>query len=373
MSASISTQPAYDVAVIGGGLLGAAVAYGLAGLGLKTLMVDEGDIAHRAARGNTSLVWVQGKGHGCPAYTAWTVRSAEAWSVFAAELNELTGVDANYRRTGGLKFCLGDAEFEHRHRLIDGIETESPAARSEMLDRQALLDIYSEIGPQVTGASYNPMDGQVNSLLLWRALHQGFQQHNGQYLPRHSVGSIRQIGNAFELVAGNETVWAEKVLLAAGIANARLAAQVGLNGGVRPVRGQVLVSEKLQSRFAVPATDLVQTDAGGLLIGNVEEEAGLDESTNIRVLAGMARRAVATFPSLESVRLVRSWAALRVMTEDGNPLYQGSESHPGAFAASTHSGVTLAPLHATVLARWIAGLEKDPAIEAFRPEQRHVH
>ena len=373
MSVSILTRPAYEVVVIGGGLLGAAIAYGLARLGLKTAMVDEGDIAHRAARGNTSLVWVQGKGYGCPAYAAWTVRAAEAWPVFAAELKELTGVDVNYRRTGGLKFCLDDREFECRHKLIDGIEPESPGARSEMLDRQALLDIYPEIGPQVAGASYNPMDGQVNSLLLWRALHQGFQQLSGHYLPRHSVGSICQIENGFELVTANGSVQAERILLTAGVANVRFAAQVGLRGGVRPVRGQVLVSEKLQSRFPVPATDLVQTDTGGLLIGNVEEDAGFDESTNIRVLASMARRAVATFPSLETVQLVRSWAALRVMTEDGNPLYQRSDSHPRAFAASTHSGVTLTPLHATMLARWIAGLEIDPAIADFGPEQRYVH
>ena len=48
----------YDFAVIGGGLVGAACAYGLQRQGLKVLVLDEGDVARRASRGNFALVWV---------------------------------------------------------------------------------------------------------------------------------------------------------------------------------------------------------------------------------------------------------------------------------------------------------------------------
>ncbi|MBS0243799.1 MAG: FAD-dependent oxidoreductase, partial [Proteobacteria bacterium] len=54
----------YDVAVIGGGLVGAAVAYGLGRLGDRVAILDEGDMAVRASRGNFALVWVQSKGNG---------------------------------------------------------------------------------------------------------------------------------------------------------------------------------------------------------------------------------------------------------------------------------------------------------------------
>ncbi len=60
---------AYDVSVIGGGLVGAAIAYGLARKGLRVANLDEGDVALRASRGNFGLVWVQGKGVGRPEYT----------------------------------------------------------------------------------------------------------------------------------------------------------------------------------------------------------------------------------------------------------------------------------------------------------------
>ena len=62
----------FDVLVIGGGMLGSAIAYGCATKGARTLLLDGGDLDLRAARGNFGLVWSQGKGVGMPAYAAWT-------------------------------------------------------------------------------------------------------------------------------------------------------------------------------------------------------------------------------------------------------------------------------------------------------------
>src|SRR6266705_5384568 len=76
----------YDAIVIGGGLVGSAIAYGLARAGLKAALLDEGDVAYRASRGNFGLVWVQSKGDGAPHYQRWTRCSADQWPALAAEL-----------------------------------------------------------------------------------------------------------------------------------------------------------------------------------------------------------------------------------------------------------------------------------------------
>ncbi|MGF1626337.1 MAG: FAD-dependent oxidoreductase, partial [Alphaproteobacteria bacterium] len=65
-----------DYAIIGGGVVGLAVAFGLLGLGRRVLVLDGDDGAFRASRGNFGLIWVQGKGLGAPAYARWTRRSA---------------------------------------------------------------------------------------------------------------------------------------------------------------------------------------------------------------------------------------------------------------------------------------------------------
>ena len=96
----------FDAIIIGGGLVGTAVAYGLARRGKKPVVLDEGDIAYRASRGNFGLVWVQSKGFGVPEYQRWTRRSSEDWAGFSTELLQETGIATGHERPGGLTPCL---------------------------------------------------------------------------------------------------------------------------------------------------------------------------------------------------------------------------------------------------------------------------
>ena len=82
--------------------MGACVAWGLARQGLRVCVLDEGDIALRASRANFALIWVQGKGIGFPAYTAWTKAAAEAWPRLAAELRSETGINVGLDQPGGV-------------------------------------------------------------------------------------------------------------------------------------------------------------------------------------------------------------------------------------------------------------------------------
>ena len=67
-----------------------------------------------------------------------------------------------------------------------------------------------------------------------------------------------------------------------------------------------------------------------------------------RPLRDITARAVRTFPFLRDVNVVRTWAALRVMSPDGLPIYDQSREFPGAYLATCHSGVTLAANGVTV-------------------------
>ena len=365
----------YDVAVVGGGLVGAAIAYGLADRVGRLAVLDEGDVAFRASRGNFGLVWVQSKGDGSPAYGAWTLRSACAWPRLARELREETGIDVRLEQPGGLSVFLSEREAEARIETMRRMLAQPgmPQYEWRIVEGNALRNLVPGIGAEVVAALYCRHDGQVNSLKLLLALHKALKQKRAEYLSQHQVTNIaRAGGGGFELTTAGGSLRAERVVLAAGLGNATLAPQLGLRAPVKPQRGQILVLERLQPLLKVPITTLRQTDEGTILVGDAQEDAGFSESVGLPVLATLADRAVRTLPALANVRVMRAWGALRVLTSDGFPIYEQSVTHPGAFVATCHSGVTLAAVHAFDLAPAIASGSLPASLDPFSARRLDV-
>jgi glycine/D-amino acid oxidase-like deaminating enzyme len=364
----------FDVAVIGGGLVGAAIAFGLRRLGPRLVVLDEGDAALRASRGNFGLIWVQGKGHGLPAYGSWTQRSAREWPQLAAELRAESGIDVALAQRGGLHVCLSAAELDRRVARLRGVVDQPGFERYdvEVLDRAGVLRRLPEAGPDVVGGTWTALDGHCNPLKLLRALHGALDRAGCAYRPQHAVKRIVPRDGHFALETASGKLEAERVVLAAGLGNAALAPMVGLAAPVRPNKGQVLVLERVRPFLPFPIETIRQTDEGTVLIGDAQQDKGFDESLGIDVLATMAARAVRVFPFLRDVRVNRAWAALRVMSPDGYPIYAQSKAAPGAFVATCHSGVTLAAVHAFALAPAIATGALPASLEPFGAERFDV-
>lgn len=353
----------YDVAVIGGGLLGASIGWGLGRLGRRVAVLDEGDVAQRASRANFGLAWVQSKGLGLPAYIGWTLRAADAWPRLAQELLAETGIDVAYRRPGGFHLALSEGELARRVEMFARLHAQPGAVDTqvETLDPAALRNALPGIGPQVVGGTYCPHDGHLNPLRFLRALHAGLALHGVDHRPDHRVGAIAQAGAEFRLTTAQGEIRAQRVALAAGNANRTLAPLVGLDAPMTPNRGQILVTERTTPFLRHPLTTLRQTDEGTVMIGDSKEDALDDAVQSAGVASAMADRARRMFPALGRLNVVRGWSGIRVMTQDGFPIYEESKSHPGAFLACCHSGVTLAPNHAYDLAAMIAAGALDPA------------
>ena len=348
-----------DVVVVGAGLVGAAIAYGLASRKVRVLAIDGSDRDFRAAKANFGLVWLHGKGMGMPAYHRLTSDALEVWPDFSAEITEATGIDLEYENNGGLTLCEGNAEFERRRMELLRLDRQINAAqpRWEMLDRDTLSKLLPrvQLGPNIVGASFGHGDGHCNPLRLLAALHAGILRKGGQLRAGTPVQSVKaDLRGTFTLDLGSEKISAARVVIAAGLGTKALAEQVGLDIAIRPQRGQVLVTERLDPFLPFPAMGLRQTREGTVMIGAVQEDVGFDVSTTVDAAATLSAKAIRRIPALSRVRLVRQWAALRILTPDAYPIYAESQAHPGAFAAVCHSGVSLAALHATQLANAIA-------------------
>jgi glycine/D-amino acid oxidase-like deaminating enzyme len=225
-----------------------------------------------------------------------------------------------------------------------------------MLDRAGVEKLMPGVpfGPDVSGASYCWRDGHVDPLRLLLALQRGIKELGGTLLSDQPVRAITREQGIFKVRTDNGVHAAAKILIAAGNGTGALARQVGLDVPVRPQRGQMLITERFAPILPLPAGGIRQTGEGTFQIGATQEEVGYDLSTSVDAAATMARRTVRALPFLGRAKLVRHWSALRVMTPDGHPIYAQSESHPGAFVALCHSGITLAAAHSEMLADAVA-------------------
>lgn len=342
-----------DVAVIGGGLVGISIAYGLALQRIDSVVIDEGDSAVRASRGNFGLVWVQGKGLALPAYTGWAIQAAELWPDLAQRLENRTGIDVSLDQSGGLFFCLTADALKRRAADLQTVKEQYGGPyHFEILDNNDLKKLVPEVGDDVAGASYSRYDGHANPIRLLQALHRAYVDLGGQYAPGEGVIGLEQRGGKFVVRTATRTIIASRIVLSAGLGNASLGDLLGKAVPVKPIRGQIIVTERVPPIFTKAMEQVRQTDNGSIMIGSTWEDVGFDTATTMEANRRMAADAVRLFPFLANIRAIRSWSALRIMSPDASPIYE--ELVPGAFLVTCHSGVSLAAIHSFEAAKWIA-------------------
>lgn len=366
-------ERAADTLVIGGGLVGAAVAYGLLRAGESVTVLDEGDVALRASRGNFGLVWVQSKGDKMHEYARWTRGSADLWPEFAGLLAQDGGIDPDYSKPGGIHFMLSEEDLEKKraqlHRLHNSLEGQEYGA--EIIDRAQLDTMLPGLGPDVVGASWSPHDGHASPLRLMRGLHSAIAAKGGRYVADAKTEKVERDGSGYVVRTAKGAFRGDKVVLAAGHGNKWLAPSVGLEVPLRPEKGQIIVTERARPLIPMPTHVMRQTAEGTIMVGDSHEDTGYSDLSTSSVVTDIARHAVRCFPALGQLRVVRTWGAVRVLSLDGFPIYQESETHPGAFSINCHSGVTLAGAHALALAPMIARGRLDASLDVFHSRRFH--
>jgi len=355
-----------DYAIIGGGVVGLSVAWGLLKRGRTVTVLDGDDGAFRASRGNFGLVWVQSKGMNQPRYAQWSQHSAAIWAGFAEELAANTGLGVPLEQNGGYDLHFSEetlqATVEKYEILKAKLGGDYPF---EVLGHNALRKEEPHIGPKVVGAILHHQDGHANPLKLLRALAADVRRMGGRVLTGKTVTAVSK-PDGFRIDCADGTVTrADKVILSAGLGAAQLGPAMGFRAPIRPQRGQVLITEKLPKLINRPSLIARQVDEGGIQIGATNEEVGHDDRVTQPGLSGLAAEAIAAYPALARAQLVRSWGALRVLSPDGLPIYQESAEMPGAYLVTCHSGITLAAAHARLLPDWLERTAAAPDLEVF--------
>lgn len=360
--------------IVGGGVVGLSIAYGLLKQGKSVIVLDGADDDFRASRGNFGLIWVQGKGINAPHYSSWSRLSAQLWTDFAEELFSVTGVDVSHSNIGGIEYFTDENKLEQHVSNLSSLRKQlNNDYPFEVFEHNELKRLVPEIGPKVIGGVYTTMDGHTNPLYLLRALTIAVRDAGGTIKTGTRVVDIVAKDRDFTtLCADGTSVSGDALVLAAGLGSRDLGQKLGFKVPIRPQQGQVLITEKLPFFLRYPSGTLRQVNEGGVQIGASKAEVGLDDKEDMTTTADLAQHAIDVFPHLGQAKLVRSWAALRIMSPDGLPIYQRSEKISGATFITCHSGITLSAAHARLIPKWILQHNTAPDVSSFSEDRFHV-
>jgi glycine oxidase len=370
----MSQQPPADVVVVGGGVIGLAIAWRAAGAGMTVSVVDEtpGQGASWAAAG--MLAPVTEVHYGERALLDLNLAAADRWPTFAAEVEEASGHPVGYR-PGGTLAVARDADDNaaledlYQFQLRCGLEVERLRSRE-------CRQLEPGLAPGIRGGVLAAGDHQVDNRALVQALLIACRRA-GVRLLEGRVAELATDGDRVTgvVLAGGARLPAEAVVLAAGCWSG------GLGGlaaealpPVRPVKGQLLylrgsAGEPLCSRnvrglevYVVPRGD------GRVVVGATVEEQGFDTRVTAGAVHDLLRAALELLPDVAELELLETVVGLRPGSPDNAPML-GPAGPEGLVVATGHyrNGILLTPVTADAIAELLATGRVPDLIAPFAP------
>lgn len=357
-----------DVLIIGGGVIGLTTAYFLAKDGGRVEVIDKGELGAEASWAGAGIIPPGNPDFAATAYDQLRAISSAMFASFSDELRQLTGIDNGYRLCGGIEFLDDEPEtlaaWQSEHVPFEPVDATWLAKNEPALQEQSAR------------AYHLPGMAQVRNPWHVRALIAACQELGVKLRPHTPLSALETNGDRIlgATLAFGESLQAGQYLIAAGAWSNALLNPFGLQTGIHPVRGQIVLlktAKPLLRRILFVGKDyLVPREDGHLLIGSTEEpEAGFAKQTTTDAIAHLTAFATSLVPDLREAEMVKAWSGLRPGSRDGLPSIGRVGSIRNLFLASGHfrAGIQLSPGTALAMTALFQGTEPKIPLEDFKP------
>ncbi|GAA1199549.1 glycine oxidase ThiO [Prauserella alba] len=366
---------ATEVAVVGGGVVGLAVAWRAVSAGHRVTLFDPAPerAASRVAGGMLAPVTEAWPGE--EDVLALGEESLRRWPAFAEEL-AACGHDPALSTSGTVVAAFDRTDAENLHTLAGYLH--ELGREATYVPARRLRRIEPGLAGAVTGGLVVPGDLAVDTRRLLAALHDGAAARGAVSVPEEVVGVepgvVRTVRGEYP---------AEAIVVAAGAWSRSLLPDVGEH--IRPLKGEVLRLRSRRTTLPPPSGTvravvegepvyLVPRGRGGsgdgdLVVGATQYEAGFDTAVTARGVRRLLDAAERVFPGVAEYEVVETAAGLRAGSADNLPLL--GEVADGVYAATGHhrGGLLLAPVTADAVAAWLSGCEPPPGVAAAHPDR----
>jgi len=349
-----------DAVIVGGGVIGASIAYHLATRGVRNIVVLERDtLGSGSTSKNAGGIRMQ---FSSEINVRLSQRSIPRLEAFEEEM----GIDPVFRQVGYLFLITADrdvAPFERSLALWERLGV--PAIR---IDRDAVHALFPElVTDDVLFATFCAKDGHADPNSILQGYVRRARDLGARFVEGATVTAIeREDGRVTAVHAGGERIACTLVIDAAGAWAGEVGRLAGVDLPIVPLRRQIFVTERvadLDREFPLTiefASGLyMHRESGGVLLGMADprDRPGFDESVNWDFLPDVVERAMARLPVLEQATVRTGWGGLYENTPDRHPIVGRVDGLDGFLCAAGFSGHGL--MHAPAIGELVAELVAD--------------
>lgn len=358
------------VAIIGCGVVGAAIAYELSHHpGLEVMVFDQGEPAQQATGAALGVLMGAISQRGRGRSLKMRLDSIQIYEQWVPILEAITGQSIWYNRQGILRLCFEHENFDDWQSLA--MIRQQQGWELQLYDLVHLQRQYPYLNlERITGAVYSPQDRQIDATALTLALVSATQRQGGRVYHHTAVTNIQLASQTgcYQVMAA-ETIWkVDWVIIAAGLGSTSLTTALHHPIDIRPVLGQALQVE-LATGLSCSALEPVITgeDTHIVPIGNnnywvgatvemPDGEMPIQMVPDPLVLQTVWDQAISFCPSLKAAAIQRTWQGLRPRPEGRPaPIVERLNEHSRVLIATGHyrNGVLLAPATAKLIGQMV--------------------
>lgn len=352
--------PTPDTIVIGGGIIGASIAWKLAQAGLGVTLVDAGSVGGEASWAGAGMLAPGGEIVSREPWLDLALESMRVYPGFVAELQAASGVAIDYRACGGIDVALDDEEWQALSSR--GERQRALGIASSILDRKGLLEQIPLCGDrEYAGALWYPDDTLVDPRDVMRALTIACRAAGVQIREGWRATTLHVSRGSILVESPAERLHAPFTVLAAGAWSTGIAisgAALPVLPTAFPVKG-LLTSYQLDPGTLSPLlrrghTYLLQRSTGLMIAGTTSEEIGFNRSVDQHAIDDITSRVGEILPCIRRHQPTAAWAGFRPAADSPGPVIHRA-GDTGLWLAYGHyrNGILLAPVTARLVSEGI--------------------
>ncbi len=368
----------YDVAIVGAGVVGSAIARELAKFKVSACVIEKDeDVCNGTSKANSAIVHAGFDAKPGTLKAKLNVRGNEMMDELSKEL------DFPFKRNGSLVVCTKDQDPALLDELVE--KAKANGVEVQILERDELIKMEPNLADDVVKALYAPTGAIVCPFHLTMALAENAADNGVEFFLNTEVTKIEKKDDRYVISTDKDTLEAKTVVNAAGVYADKFNNMVSEHKlEIIARRGQYMLLDKdagshvSRTIFQLPSKMgkgvlVTPTVHGNLLVGPTAED--IDDKEGVNTTAeGLGSLAATSAQSVKNVpmrQVITSFAGLRAHEVNGDFVIGEAEDAPGFFnAAGIESpGLSSAPAIGEMVASQVAeklGLEKNPNFNGKR-------